>query len=162
MKEEKLKKRLFVFLSVVIFLAILDSIYLTYLHYSEESSFCDISASLNCDVVNRGEFSTLDGVINHFFGTYIVLPIPNAVISIVVFLIIYLCLYLLYSGKRIFNIRQGHILNFVKSLLIISIIYALILIYIEAFILYTFCILCLALDILIILTTIGVWLWRWY
>lgn len=146
-------------LIIVSVLAILVSSYLLYTHYSkEETKWCNITEGFNCDIVNKGEYSTIDGPINHILGTYLNIPIPNALISILVFLFILISSMFIYKNKPLYNISTKKLLKVIKILLIISFIYALYLVYIEAYVLMTWCILCLALDILIILALISVFL----
>lgn len=93
-------------------------------HYStSKSSFCDLSETVNCDIVNRSEYSTLLGV-------------PVALLGILG----YLSLLVLASVYRQHN-------NTPKLLFWVSVAglgFALYLTYIEGFVLYTWCILCLS------------------
>ncbi|MAF50854.1 MAG: hypothetical protein CMH64_02070 [Nanoarchaeota archaeon] len=141
-------------LVIVSFLAILVSGYLLYLHYTPDIiEFCEIGG-FSCHTVNKSVYSNLDGVINHFLGTSFNLPISNALISLIVFIFIFLGNLFLYKGKRFLNLPRKEALKLIEILLFISLIYGILLIYIQAKILLTWCIFCLVLDALILLAFI--------
>jgi len=127
-------------------LAMIVSGYLVYLHYKPEaSSFCDISATLNCDVVNKSIYSELFGL-------------PVSGLGLLVFLGIFILALIGIKDKKfdLFGVKVNSDL-IVKGLLFISIwnlLFALYLVYIEAFVLYTYCIMCILLDVLIIIILI--------
>lgn len=145
-KDERQK---LVFLAIVSFLAVILSIYLTYEHYKPEgSSWCNFSQTINCDIVNKSQYSTIDGFFNWIFpGLYFYFPVPNAILSSLIFLFVFIISVLLLKGK-ISEFADKFIIS-VRILMVLSMAYALWLVYIEAFVLLTWCILCLALDILI-------------
>jgi len=141
----KLSSNLKIIIGLSIY-AILLSSYLTYLHYSEDtSSFCDISPSLSCDIVNKSKYS-------EFFG------IPIAIMGGLTFIIIIIASLLALKNKKIKifgkNYQQKHFLNIILILLVVSILFALYLIYIELFVLYSICILCVNLDFIILFALI--------
>ena len=141
----KLSSNLKIIIGLSIY-AILLSSYLTYLHYSEDtSSFCDISPSLSCDIVNKSKYS-------EFFG------IPIAIMGGLTFIIIIIASWLALKNKKlkIFgkNYQQKHFLDIILILLVVSILFALYLIYIELFVLYSICILCVNLDFIILFALI--------
>ena len=143
-------------LVVASFLALLVSAYLLYTHYSSEtSSWCNLGESLNCDIVNKGEYSTIDGPLNLVLGTYLNIPVPNALVSILVFLIILALAVALRRGTSWYGLAPAQMLALVRSLLGLSILYALFLVYIEAYVLYTWCIVCLVLDAVIVVAAIA-------
>ncbi len=91
------KKRGLKLIAIFSVLAILVSVYLAYQHFSiEPSKWCNIGASFSCDIVNKSEFSTLDGVFNLFLKIifdrdfYWYFPIPNAIISTLIFLLLHI------------------------------------------------------------------------
>src|SRR3989338_9061549 len=141
-------------------LAILVSVYLAYQHFSTEpSKWCNIGASFSCDIVNKSEFSTVDGVFNLFLKIifdrdfYWYLPILNAIISVLIFLFIFgASIKLLYSNKYLF-MKSSTVIKIIQYLMILSIIYAAFLIYIEAEVLQSWCIFCLLLDLIILIIT---------
>jgi len=94
-----------------------------YHHFAtSKTSFCDIGQSFNCDLVNRSEYSTLAGV-------------PVALIGIVGYLAI-LVLATAYRTKA-----ETPLVLLIAS--IAGLAFALRLTYIEARVLYAWCILCL-------------------
>lgn len=102
----------------LIAIGILISLYATYSHYQEGGSFCDISETVNCDVVNRGPYSEVSGV-------------PVALLG----LAMYLVLLYLYRKKK-WN----------ESVLILTLaaLYTLYLTYLEIFVIKVICPLCVA------------------
>ena len=95
-----------------------------YHHFSKsKTSFCDIGQSFNCDLVNRSEYSTLAGL-------------PVALIGIAGYLVL-LSLATVYREKA-----ETPLLLLLASLAGLA--FALRLTYIEARVLYAWCILCLS------------------
>jgi len=95
-----------------------------YHHFSKsKTSFCDLSQSFNCDVVNRSSYSTVAGL-------------PVALIGIVGYLLI-LALATTYRKKA-----ETPFMLLIASLAGLG--FALYLTYVEARILYAWCIVCLS------------------
>ncbi len=93
-------------------------------HYgTSKSSFCDFSETVNCDIVNRSEYSTLLGI-------------PVALIGIAGYLAL-LALATVYRRRR-----EAPRLLFWGAMAGLG--FALYLTYIEGFVLATWCVLCLA------------------
>jgi uncharacterized membrane protein len=113
--------------------AVVSSISL-YHHFStSKSSYCDIGENFNCDIVNRSTYSTVAGI-------------PVALIGILGYLLL-LALTTLYRGKA-----ETPAIVFMASLAGLG--FALYLTYIEAFVLATWCILCLSSLALIFAITV--------
>ena len=56
-------KKLEIFIKVFLILGILISLFLLYEHFSYTADrFCTFGESLNCGIVNKGPYSTLDGI----------------------------------------------------------------------------------------------------
>lgn len=149
--EKRLKRDNQKILVVISILALLVSAYLLYQHYSSGSSFCDIGENLNCDIVNKGIYSDVDGVFNYLFGTELSLPIPNALLSIVFFLFILISSLISQRYKT-----QKRISKITRVLFALALIYTLLLFHIQVDVLKTFCVFCLALDVLIIAAFLNV------
>ena len=154
------EKRGFKLIAIFSILAVLISIYLAYQHFAPEgSSWCNIGKYFSCDIVNKSEFSTIDGVFNLFLKIifdrdfYWYLPIPNALISILIFLFILIGSIKLQHSNSYLFMQKHTFINIVRYIMISSIIYAAFLVYIEAQILKSWCIFCLALDALILIIT---------
>ena len=105
-------------------------------HYgTSKSSFCDFSETLNCDIVNRSEYSTLLGV-------------PVALMGVLGY---FALLVIAMMNRR----RSGN-LHLLFWLAVAGLAFALYLTYIEGFVLYTWCILCLSsLSIIFSITVIS-------
>ena len=103
-------------------------------HYgTSQGSFCDLSATFNCDIVNRSVYSTIAGI-------------PDALIGI-----------LGYGALLVFSTLRRHDAQTPAILLAGSLVglgFALYLTYIEKYVLATWCILCLSSLTLISLITI--------
>jgi len=110
-----------------------------YHHFgSSKTSYCDFGESFNCDIVNRSTYSTVLGV-------------PDALIGILGYASL-LALATVYRTKA----------ETPAFLLIASVVglgFALYLTYIEAFVLATWCILCLSsLCLIVLITILSSWL----
>ena len=119
----KLKRLMLAIALLAILGATVSSVSL-YHHFSNsKTSFCDIGQSFNCDLVNRSQYSSLAGV-------------PVALIGIVGYLLI-LAFATLYREKA-----ETPLMLMTASLAGLG--FALYLTYIEARVLYAWCILCLS------------------
>jgi vitamin-K-epoxide reductase (warfarin-sensitive) len=120
--------------AIVALVGVAVSSFSFYHHFSKsETSFCDISESFNCDLVNRSVYSTVLGV-------------PVALIGILGYLLI-LGLATVYRDKAETPVM----------LLIVSVVglgFALYLTYIEAHVLGAWCILCLTSFTLILASAV--------
>ena len=93
-------------------------------HYgTSKSSFCDLSETVNCDIVNRSEYSTLLGV-------------PVALIGVLGYLVL--------LGLASFYRKHSSTPRLLFWGAIAGLGFALYLTYIEGFVLSTWCILCLS------------------
>ena len=132
-------------LLIICMLGIVTSAYLIKIHYSTSSSaFCNFSQSVNCDIVNKSDYSLFPPA----FG------IPVAILGLAGFLAAILLLMLIRKQQSLSffdeRITPRQLSNILFYLFLISLVFAAYLLYIEAFILYSFCILCLLLDLLIV------------
>ena len=117
-------------------IAIITSSYLLYLHYADTTSFCDISQGLSCDIVNKSMYSEFPP------GS----GVPVSLMGIIAFLIIIIMLKRIRKDKK----HRKVLSNVLFYVMILSLIFALYLIYTELFLILSICILCVALDIIII------------
>ncbi len=126
-------KTVFVLIAVCAAAGIAVSSISLYHHYgSSKTSYCDLGENFNCDIVNRSTYSTVLGV-------------PDALIGIVGYAS------LLGLATRCRTRPATPILLLLASLAGLS--FALYLTYIEAFVLSTWCILCLSSLAMILLIT---------
>ena len=136
---------------IIAILAIIISVILVNAHYKEETSeFCVFGDNFDCDIVNKSPYSTIDGI-THFLNTDLGIPFPDLYIPIPVSIISILVF------ATIFALSFKPKPRILKTLMILSILFALYLIYIEAFILLAYCIYCIILDLLIVIETILIW-----
>mgnify|MGYP001572885389 CR=1 FL=1 len=126
---------------IMSFIAVITSTYLLYLHYSDDSSFCDISEGISCDIVNRSLYSEIFGI-------------PVSLLGLLTFFFIFIATSSVLKRKRLFGLKKDEIFNIIYWLMVTSAVFALYLIYIEAFVLYAVCPLCVLLDIFILSTLI--------
>lgn len=131
------------FLNIIIWcsvLGILLSAYMTYRHYAEGEAFCNISATINCDIVNKSIYS-----VDPVFG------IPVAILGIVVYSIIgALALYAI-KNKSVFDIDLSFTLVILSFAAVAFSVY---LTYAEIFLLRAICPFCIVSFITIL--TIGI------
>lgn len=119
-----LGRRVFPFIAVLALAGIAVSCLSLYHHYqTSKTTYCDFGENFNCDIVNRSIYSTVLGV-------------PDALIGIAGYAALFL-LATVYRSKL-----QAPMILLIASLLGLG--FALYLTYIEAFVLATWCILCLS------------------
>lgn len=141
------KKRGLKIISVVSILAIIVFSYLLYIHYKpSESKFCNFGEGFNCDIVNKSIYSEIFGI-------------PVSLLGALTFLAVFILsrLSLQNYKKKVsyyFIFDSKFMIETIFWVSAASLLFALYLVYIEAFVLYSFCIFCLIGDILIIITLI--------
>lgn len=169
MLTPKTRRFIFIVLFILLSFGILDALFLTYLHLSPDSSrFCG-AGEFNCDIVNKGAYSTIDG-----FSYFLVMDLgvsapiidltgrngvldlllSNAflgalVLSLVLFLVI--CFK---KEKHIGELSPVGMLRLSRWLLFIGVMYGAYLFYIQKVILKTYCLYCLTLDVVLLLSLI--------
>jgi vitamin-K-epoxide reductase (warfarin-sensitive) len=126
-------RRVFVVIAVLALAGVAVSSVSLFHHYgTSQTNYCDFGESFNCDIVNRSTYST-------------VLGIPDALIGILGYAAL-LALATAYRSKV-----ETPTLLLIAAVAGLS--FALYLTYIEAFVLVTWCILCLSSLTLIVLIT---------
>lgn len=135
----KTVSRVFVLVALLAGLGIAVSSVSLYHHYgSSKTTYCDFGESFNCDIVNRSTYSTVLGV-------------PDALIGILGYAAL-LALATVYRTKA-----DAPAMLLIGSVAGLG--FALYLTYIEAFVLATWCILCLSsLSIILLITVLSSWL----
>lgn len=125
---------IFVSLAILSVLGMVDSGIALQRHYAKSATtFCDFSQQLNCDIVNRSEYSTLLGI-------------PVALIGVAGYAAI--------LGLATFRRSRSDTPTRLTTLAVLGLAYALYLTYIEAYVLTTWCILCVISLVLIFLITV--------
>lgn len=141
------KKRGLKIILVCSILAIMVFSYLLYIHYKpSESKFCNFGEGFNCDIVNKSIYSEIAGI-------------PVSLLGALTFIgVLILSILSLRNYKKKFSyyfvLDSGSMTRIIFWISIVSLLFALYLVYIEAFVLYSFCIFCLIGDILIITTLV--------
>jgi len=136
-------------LSAVAVLAVLAmgvTAYLTYLHYMPSAAeFCNFNEQFNCDVVNKSQWS------------YIALgpvEIPVAIMGFLYYLGVLIGTLGVLKGWKFTKICKWlepmNVIRLMKWLTVLGVIFALYLTYIEAFVLKTFCLFCVAQQVIIV------------
>lgn len=124
---------LFALIAVVSLAGVVVSAVSLQRHYAKSASaFCDFSQKLNCDIVNRSEYSTIEGI-------------PVAGIGVAGYAVLFVLATLWKSRAQTPNRLLGAALG--------GLAFALYLTYIEAYELMTWCILCVISLILIFLVS---------
>ena len=126
-------KKLSIAVFILSLLGVAISSYSLSLHTQDSSTFCNISATFNCDIVNKGVYSEIGGIPVALFGIigYAVLAVGS----------------LLMTRKKVW-----FTLTLIAGL--IGFVFALYLTSIEVFTLKTYCIVCLSSQAVILLIMI--------
>ena len=120
-------------LSVINFLALLVSAYLTYLHFAPEASdVCNLSEKWNCEIVNKSIYSEIFGI-------------PVSILGLIAYLAFFI--FSLRGLRRDQSKWLPYFLFFVAG----GTAFALYLTGIEAFVLRTFCLFCVTQQVLILI-----------
>lgn len=128
------KRIVFATIAVLSLAGVVDSAVALQRHFAKSATtYCDFSQQFNCDIVNRGEYSTLAGI-------------PVAAIGVVG----YAALFVLATFWK----SRPETPNRLLGAAIAGLAFALYLTYIEAYELMTWCILCLISLALIFLITV--------
>ena len=125
---------LFLFIAILSVAGVVDSAIALQRHYAKsDTNFCDFSQKFNCDIVNRSEYSSMAGI-------------PVAGIGVAGYGALFvLATFLKSRPETPIRLLAGSLAGLV---------FALYLTYIEAYELTTWCILCVASLILILLISI--------
>jgi len=129
--NEKAGRVLYVLIAILSLAGVIVSAISLQRHYAKSATeFCDISQSFSCDIVNRSEYSTIQGI-------------PVAAIGVAG----YAALFFLSTLWK----SRAETPNRLLAAAFAGLAFALYLTYIEAYRLMTWCILCLASQFLIFL-----------
>lgn len=149
-----MKRKGVTFLIILSILAIADAVYLTEIHYSTGTTFCDTIPGSDCGTVNRGAYSEFPPWTFAWWVDAGLPSIPNGVMGLLDFgLILVLTIWSLRTNNPA---TEKKLHNWIYALLIISFLYGMWLVYVQKFILKTWCYFCLLLDLLIISSLITI------
>ena len=116
-------RKLYLVIAVLAVIGLVDSSYALHLHYAKSAtSFCDVGESFNCDVVNRSIYSSILGI-------------PVALIGMLG--------YAFLAGVATFRRHDPQTAGLLLLASGLGLAFALYLTYVEAYLLATWCILCL-------------------
>lgn len=125
-------RRTYLVLSLINAVALLIALYLVEAHYKPElTDFCNFSTAWNCDLVNKSIYAEIFGIPVAIFGS-----------AAYLFLLIFSLRGLFRDQKKLIPIAWGFTL--------LSTLFALYLTGIETFVLKTYCVFCVAQQILIL------------
>lgn len=157
------------FLSIFLILGILISAFLIYEHFSESASkFCTFGEGFNCGIVNKSPYANLDGL-SYLLTIDFNLPLPlidisginiffdfittNAFLGLLTLFFI-LLLNLKYKKDKFLFVEKKSNVKWIRAIMVFSMFYGFYLFLIQHFILKTYCIFCLALDVVILTSLI--------
>lgn len=156
-------------LSIFLIIGMLISAFLIYEHFSASASkFCSFGEGFNCGIVNKSPYANLDGI-SYLLTIDFNLPLPlvdisgrnlffdfittNAFLGLLTLLFV-LMLNLNYKKDKFLFVQKKSNAKWIRGIMIFSMVYGFYLFLIQHFILKTYCIFCLALDITIIIALI--------
>lgn len=169
LETEKMVNKNRLWLSIFLVLGILISAFLVYEHFSETASkFCTFGNNLDCGIVNKSPYANLDGI-SYLLTIDFNIPLPlidisginlffdfitaNAFLGLLTLFFI-LLLNLNYKKSKFLFIMKKSNVKWIRGVLIFGVIYGFYLFIIQHFILKTYCIFCLALDLVMIISLI--------
>lgn len=156
-------------LSIVLIIGMLISLFLVYEHFSPKGSeLCHIIAGFDCGIVNKSPYANLDGIFYLLtIDLNLNLPLVNVSDKSVILDFLtanaflgFLTLLLIYilnknPNKKVLWINPNENRKWILGLLIFGVIYgAGYLFAIQHFILHTYCLFCILLDLVLIISLI--------
>lgn len=140
--QRKVKKRLKWFMALN-FLAILDTIYLTYMHFKPSASeWCKLSDYLDCDIVNKSIYAEL-------------FDIPVAILGLLTYLLLFGLAWIIFKNIRLTQyakfLRPINLLWFMFVVVAGGVLFSGYLTYVELFVLHAVCVFCMAQQVIIII-----------
>ncbi len=136
-------------------LGMLVSAFLTYQYYAPATTpSCTLGDYFVCDLGDNA-YATLDSI-SHFLSSdlglflpTVSLPIPNALLFFVAFLLLFFVLFHTTQGHSSFGMKPATALSTLKVIFYVLGAYSVFLMYVETYVLYTLCLLCFVTTILI-------------
>ena len=159
-------KHLDIIICILLVLGMFFSLFLIFLHFSPSPKICNISESFDCDIVNKGPYANIDGI-SYLLTMDLGLSLPiinpskihwsldlltsNSFLGLLTLLLLAALFYAKKKGMDFIFIKNRIIIYWIKGILIFSIIYSFYLFFVQAFILKTYCIFCITLEIIFLL-----------
>jgi uncharacterized membrane protein len=163
------KKRITI-VQVFLVIGMLVSLFLVYEHFSPTASkFCTFGNSLDCGIVNKSPYANLDGLsylltidfglnlpLINLSGSGFILNLltSNAFLGFLMFVLLFFLLRAYKTRNNLLWIPHSRTLKWSRGLLIFSIIYGFYLFLIQHLVLKTYCIFCLSMDLIILISLI--------
>lgn len=156
-------------LSIFLVIGILISAFLIYEHFSESASkFCTFGEGFNCGIVNKSPYANLDGL-SYLLTIDFDLPLPlidisginwffdfittNAFLGLLTLFFV-LMLNLNYKKDKFLFIEKKSNTKWIRGIMVFGALYGFYLFLIQHSILKTYCIFCLALDLMIMVALV--------
>lgn len=152
---------------IMLVIGMLIALFLIYEHFSPSASkYCTFGESFDCGIVNKSVYANVDGIF-YFLVMDLGLPVPlidisslgiffdlltsNAFLGFVTLAFLY-CLLLLHERRKgwLF-IKDYQVLWWIRGITGFGVLYGAYLFAIQHYILQTYCIACLALDVVLVL-----------
>lgn len=167
------EKKFFVFLNVLLLLGIAVSLFLVYEHFSPNASkFCTFGNYFNCGIVNKSPYANIDGVF-YFLVIDLGMKLPlldisgknfvlnlltsDAFLGFVTLIFLFLVLNNWRSDKGFLFVTKDKAVTWMRAISLIGILFGFYLLAVQHFILRTYCIFCIALDIILAILTLAFW-----
>ena len=172
----KFTKKVFNFLNAVLVIGMLISLFLVYEHFSPSASkFCTFGDSFDCGIVNKSPYANLDGIFYLLtidlgisfpvwlmtisdINLFLDLITSNAFLGFLTLLLLFFLTKANYKNKKFLFIKKNKVSACMHGITIFGVIYGFYLFLIQHFILKTYCIFCLALDLILVTLLITTWL----
>ncbi len=167
-----MKKNQFKLFFFFIVLGIALSLFLLHEHFAETpSTICNVGASFDCGVVNKGPYANIDGL-SYLLTIEWGLPLPliqfpdnkvldlltaNAFFGLLTMVALLGMAWNYYKGKNFLFLSSERILPWMKKSLLGGVLYGGFLFFIQHSVLRTYCLFCLGLDFVLISLLILVW-----
>mgnify|MGYP001611697474 CR=1 FL=1 len=166
------KKRILV-AQILLIIGMVISLVLLYEHFSpSEASFCTFGSQFDCNIVNKSPYANLDGI-SYFLtmdkglslplidlasqGWFLDLITANAFLGFLTLFFVFGLTRSYQRKKDFLFVKNIHLLSWMKWILLFGVLYGLYLIYIQHYIIKSYCILCLSLDVVLIISLLLVW-----
>ena len=163
------KNKLALTLNLLLIIGMLLALFLVYEHFSATASkYCTFGQSFDCGIVNKSPYANLDGL-SYLLTIDFNLPIPlidisginwffdlltsNAFLGFLTLLLIF-ALNTDFKNKKLLWITPEKNKKWIRGLLIFGLIYGIYLFGIQHYILKTYCLFCIILDIVILISLI--------
>lgn len=131
-----MQKYRFIFIALLAWIGVAISALLFYLHYQPQEGWCALGNGFSCDIVNRGVYGDIASV-------------PVSLIGIIGY--VSLCAFALWINAN--QEKRIGFLPLIRIMVAGALAFSLYLTYLEAFVLFTFCLFCIGSFILVLLLT---------